>query len=147
MTESASFEAPPKRSVYDMMGGEAAVRALTRRFYELMDTLPEAWEIRQLHPESLAGSEEKLFMYLSGYLGGPNLFIEKFGHPRLRARHLPFPIGTRERDQWLMCMRQALEDTGVTLPVRQALMKALSDLADFMRNKAEPGESREQAND
>ena len=145
MTETT----PPtsKPSVYDALGGEAAIRALVRRFYELMDSLPEAWETRQLHPESLAGSEEKLFMYLSGYLGGPNLYIEKFGHPRLRARHLPFAIGIRERDQWLHCMGQALADTQVAPPLRAALMKAFGDLADFMRNQAESNPLPEQTHD
>ena len=144
MSENPSPQTEVKRSVYDMIGGETGVQALVHRFYELMDTLPEAWEIRKLHPESLAGAEEMLFMYLSGYLGGPNLYIEKFGHPRLRARHLPFPIGVRERDQWLNCMRQALHDTQVIAPVQEALMKALSDLADFMRNQPEPGTTQEQ---
>ena len=146
MIEPSSPDSPPKRNVYDMIGGESAVRALVQRFYQLMDSQPEAWEIRQLHPESLAGSEEKLFMYLSGYLGGPNLYIEKFGHPRLRARHLPFPIGMRERDQWLNCMEQALIDTQVAAPVKDALMKALTDLADFMRNKSEADAPQEQNN-
>ena len=145
MTEPTS--STPKPSVYDALGGEAAVRALVRRFYELMDSLPEAWETRQLHPQSLAGSEEKLFMYLSGYLGGPNLYIEKFGHPRLRARHLPFAIGIRERDQWLHCMDQALADTQIAPPLRSALMKAFGDLADFMRHQAEGAPPTEKTDD
>ncbi|HEY1181132.1 MAG TPA: group II truncated hemoglobin, partial [Rhodocyclaceae bacterium] len=89
---------------YEAIGGEAGVRRLVQRFYALMDELPEAYAIRKLHPEDLSGSEEKLFMYLSGYLGGPQLFVEKFGHPMLRARHLPFAIGKNEAEQWMMCM-------------------------------------------
>ncbi|HEY6898224.1 MAG TPA: group II truncated hemoglobin, partial [Rhodocyclaceae bacterium] len=108
------------------------------RFYELMDTLPEAYEIRKLHPEDLSGSADKLFWYLSGYLGGPNLYIERFGHPRLRARHMPFAIGAQERDQWLMCMQTTLDERLEDASLRAAIMKALSDLADFMRNKNEP---------
>ena len=131
---------PTTPTPYEALGGEAGLRQLVQRFYTLMDTLPEAWEIRRLHPEDLAGSEEKLFMYLSGYLGGPNLFIEKFGHPRLRARHLPFGIGAVERDQWLLCMRQALEEQAVAPVLRDALFKALSDLADHMRNRPESGD-------
>lgn len=127
----------PPVTPYDILGGEAGLRRLVHRFYQLMDTLPEAWEIRRLHPENLAGSEEKLFMYLSGYLGGPSLFIEKFGHPRLRARHLPFGIGVAERDQWLMCMQLALEEQEVDAGMRDALFKALSGLADHMRNRPE----------
>jgi hemoglobin len=124
-------------SVYERIGGEATLRALVKRFYELMDTLPETYGIRKMHPEDLSGSGEKLFMYLSGYLGGPNLFIEKFGHPRLRARHMPFSIGADERDQWLMCMNMAMAETVPDELLRKAIMKAITDLADFMRNKEE----------
>lgn len=126
-----------KSTPYQAIGGEAGVRRLVNRFYELMDSLPETYEIRQIHPENLDGSAEKLFMYLSGYLGGPSLFIEKFGHPRLRARHLPFSIGTQERDQWMRCMQQAAEEQITEPALRQALLKALGDLADHMRNRDE----------
>lgn len=122
---------------YEALGGEIGLRRLVHRFYQLMDTLPEAWEIRRLHPENLSGSEDKLFMYLSGYLGGPKLFIEKFGHPRLRARHLPFGIGVTERDQWMMCMSQALDEQEAAPALRDALLKALAGLADHMRNRPE----------
>lgn len=123
---------------YDRLGGEAAVRALVKRFYELMDTLPEAYGIRKLHPADLASSEEKLFMFLSGWLGGPQLYVEKFGHPRLRGRHMPFPIGEDERDQWMLCMREAMSECVADAELRARLDKALTDLADFMRNRQEP---------
>ena len=83
---------------YETLGGASALRALVKRFYQIMDTLPETYGVRKLHPHDLSTSEEKLFMYLSGWLGGPQLFVEKFGQPRLRARHLPFSIGIAERD-------------------------------------------------
>jgi hemoglobin len=126
----------PQLTPYQRLGGEPTVRRLVRRFYELMDHLPEAYGIRKLHPASLAGSEDKLFMYLSGWLGGPQLYVEKFGHPRLRSRHLPFAIGAAERDQWMLCMRQAMSEVTTDEPLRAALDKALTDLADFMRNQA-----------
>ena len=122
---------------YQRIGGEATVRALVHRFYQLMDELPEAWEIRKLHPDDLSSSEEKLALYLTGWMGGPQLYVEKFGHPRLRARHLPFPVDTLARDQWLMCMRLALEEHVGDPQLRDKLYKALADLADFMRNKPE----------
>lgn len=128
---------PPQATPYEMIGGEAAVRALVCRFYELMDTLPEAWDIRRLHPTDLAGSEDKLFMFLSGWLGGPQLYVERHGHPRLRARHLPFPIDRRARDQWLLCMRQAMDEQIADPALRAGLERALSDLADHMRNRAD----------
>lgn len=121
---------------YSQIGGEAAVRALVKRFYELMDTLPEAYGIRKMHPESLASSEEKLFMYLSGWLGGPNLYVERHGQPFLRARHLPFAIGDSERDQWMLCMRQAMDETLPPGEVRDRIEGALDGLATHMRNRS-----------
>ena len=120
---------------YELIGGEPAVRALVKRFYELMDTLPEAYGIRKLHPADLAGSEDKLFMFLSGWLGGPQLYVEKFGHPRLRGRHLPFAVGSDEAAQWMLCMRQAMAECIADEALRARLDKALADLALHMRNQ------------
>lgn len=120
---------------YEALGGEAAVRRLVDRFYDLMDTLPEAQGIRALHPAELASSREKLFLFLTGWLGGPPLYVERFGHPRLRARHLPFPIGESERDQWLFCMQQSVNELDVEQHWRDFLMEKFGGLADFMRNK------------
>jgi hemoglobin len=120
---------------YEALGGEAGVRRLVQRFYELMDTLPEAYGIRKLHPQDLSGSEEKLFMYLSGYLGGPQLFVEKFGHPMLRARHMPFAISKGEAEQWMMCMRMAMDECISHEGLRVNMEKALNDLAHHMRNQ------------
>lgn len=122
---------------YEMLGGAPVLHALVKRFYELMDTLPETYGLRKLHPRDLSTSEDKLFMYLSGWLGGPQLFVEKFGHPRLRARHLPFAIGSAERDQWLLCMRSAMSEMIEDEALRASLYKALADLADHMRNQTE----------
>ena len=120
---------------YEMLGGEAVVFALVDCFYDLMDEAPEYYGIRKLHPASLDGSRQKLKMYLSGWLGGPNLYIEQFGHPRLRARHLPFAIGVDERDQWLACMFSAMEETGVAEPLKAKLQESFFRTADWMRNK------------
>lgn len=122
-------------TAYDLMGGEPTVRAIVNRFYELMDTLPETYGIRKMHAADLAGSKEKLFMFLTGWLGGPQLYVEKFGHPHLRARHLPFAIGGSERDQWMLCMRTALQENIADAALRESLTKSLADLADFMRNQ------------
>lgn len=125
------------RSHYERIGGEEKVRRLVRRFYQLMDELPESYGIRKLHPADLKTSEEKLFMFLSGWMGGPQLFVEKFGHPRLRQRHINFPIGTAERDQWMLCMTLALEEVVEDEALRHELLTALYKVADFMRNQAE----------
>ena len=127
---------------YSMIGGEATLRRLVKRFYELMDTLPEVYGIRKLHQSSLAGAEEKLFMYLTGWLGGPQLYVEKYGHPMLRARHLPFPIGSDEAEQWMLCMRQAMAEIVEDEGLRVSLDKALGNLALHMRNRSDmPGGS------
>lgn len=121
---------------YERIGGEAKVRELVDRFYALMDELPEAWEIRKLHPPDLSTSRQKLFEFLSGWMGGPQLYLAKHGHPMLRRRHLPFPIGTRERDQWLQCMRQALDEVVPDDKLRNELYAAFVKVADHMRNQA-----------
>ena len=120
---------------YDLMGGESGVRALVERFYDLMDFEAAYRELRLVHGSTLEGAREKLFLFLSGWLGGPPLYMDRFGHPMLRARHLPFAIGTLERDQWLACMSQAMEETHVPEQLRQGLKDAFFKTADWMRNK------------
>ncbi|NIR29407.1 MAG: group II truncated hemoglobin [Gammaproteobacteria bacterium] len=122
---------------YELIGGEAGVRELVDRFYDLMDRRPEAAPIRALHPQDLTGSREKLFLFLSGWLGGPPLYEERHGHPRLRMRHLPFSIGKAERDQWLACMEAAMDQMAVPGEVRPALSRAFAQMADHMRNRPE----------
>lgn len=122
-------------TTYEKIGGEATVGKLADRFYELMDTVPQFAELRAMHPESLQGSREKLFMFLSGWFGGPDLFVQEYGHPRLRARHMPFSIGVKERDQWVACMVLAMEDVGIDEDVRKVLLNNFFNTADFMRNR------------
>lgn len=117
---------------YQRIGGEAAVRRLVDRFYDLME---EHENIRKLHPENLAESREKLFLFLSGWLGGPQLYVEKHGHPMLRRRHLPFPIGETERDAWMACMKQALLEVGIEGILFEQLVMSFYKTADFMRNR------------
>lgn len=123
-------------SVFEQIGGEAGVRALVDAFYDGMDREPAYAGIRALHPPDLAGSRDKLFWFLCGWTGGPDHFVQRFGHPRLRARHLPFPIGVSERDQWLACMQQAMTGRGIDGPLRQRLGGAFQQTADWMRNQA-----------
>jgi hemoglobin len=123
------------RSHYERIGGEPKVRALVQRFYQLMDATPEVQDLRKMHAASLKGSEEKLFMFLTGWMNGPQLFVEKFGHPKLRQRHMPFAIGDKERDQWMQCMTQALNDVVEDEALRKELLAAIGKVADFMRNK------------
>lgn len=120
---------------YEMIGGEAAIARLTDSFYALMASVPQFAGIRAMHPEDLGESRDKLYMFLSGWLGGPDLFVEKFGHPRLRGRHMPFAIGTSERDQWVACMSLAMEQVGIEAAMRERLLQSFFNTADFMRNK------------
>lgn len=120
---------------YDLIGGEVKVRELIARFYDLMDEDPDYYGIRKLHPQSLDGSRQKLFMFLMGWLGGPPLYEQTYGHPRLRARHMHVGIGMAERDQWMACMTRAMDDMGVETRLRNRLVASFMKTADFMRNR------------
>jgi hemoglobin len=124
-------------SLYDLIGGETGLRTLVNRFYDVMDSSPEARGIRAFHAKSLSQSREKLFMFLSGWSGGPALYVEKYGHPRLRQRHMPFSIGEVERDQWLWCMNKALDESEMLPAVKEHLKSRFAEVADFMRNKTQ----------
>ena len=122
-------------SPFEQLGGQSAVRALVDRFYDLMSSLPEARPILGMHPADLSSSRDKLFAFMCGWLGGPPLYVTQYGHPRLRARHLPFSIGDAERDQWMLCMGQALEELVDDEGLRAHLHRALERLAGHMRNR------------
>lgn len=122
-------------TLYEAIGGDATVRALTRRFYALMDSLPEAARCRAVHPPDLSGSEEKLYEYLTGWLGGPPIYVEKRGHPMLRRRHFIAQIGPAERDEWLLCFTRALEETVAHPRLRAIILEPITRLAHHMQNK------------
>ncbi len=124
-----------EKTHYELIGGAQKIRALVTRFYELMDGLPEAYGIRKMHAEDLQSANDKLFKFLSGWMGGPQLFVEEYGHPMLRRRHLPFSIGDAERDQWMLCMNQALNDVVEDAALRHELSEAFTKVADHMRNR------------
>lgn len=128
-------EGPTVITLYDRIGGEAGVRRLARRFYELMDTLPEAAACRAIHPPSLAGSEAKFFDYLTGWLGGPPLYTSKHGPPMLRRRHFVAPIGVAERDGWWLCFERALNETVADVALRDTIREPVRKLADHMMNQ------------
>lgn len=126
---------PDAVSTFDAIGGDGVVRGLVDRFYDLMELEPAYAGIRRLHPATLDGSRDKLFWFLCGWLGGPDHYVQRFGHPRLRARHLPFEIGIAERDQWMACMRQAMQDCGLDPAWQHKLAAAFLNTADWMRNR------------
>lgn len=123
-----------QQTPYQLIGGESTLARLCNRFYELMDSVPQFATIRALHPVELQSSQDKLYMFLSGWLGGPDLYVENIGHPMLRRRHLPFAIGESERDQWVACMVLAMESVGIEEPLREQLMLSFFNTADFLRN-------------
>jgi hemoglobin len=127
-------EKPPFDTPYAWIGGDERVKALVERFYDLMDLEPGYAALRAVHGSDLANARNRLYWFLSGWLGGPQLYTEQFGHPRLRARHMPFPIAIRERDQWLACMDQAMGETGVPEDLRKRLKDSFFQTADWMRN-------------
>jgi hemoglobin len=122
-------------SHFELMGGEDGVRRLVDRFYDLMDMAPEAAGIRALHPENLDSSREKLRLFLIGWTGGPPVYVERHGHPMLRARHLPFSIGEPERDAWVWCMDQALDEADMPDDLREFLRERFRAVANHMRNR------------
>lgn len=126
---------PAEPTHYDHLGSEEGVRRLVNRFYDLMDSSAEAVHVRALHAATLKVSREKLFLFLSGWLGGPPLYTDRYGPPMLRARHLPFKIGELERDEWLWCMERALAEQSMPDELRAFLWQRLRVLADHMRNQ------------
>ena len=122
------------KTPYELMGGEATVLNLVDRFYFYMDTLPEVEDIRKMHTQSLSSIKDKLFKFLSGWLGGPDLFIQEFGHPMLRRRHFPFAIGLSERDQWMLCMNKAMAEITMDSILREKLLESFDQLAAHMIN-------------
>ena len=120
---------------YQRLGGENILRQLVLKFYDNMNEMPEVRSIRKMHGADLGGAADKLFKFMSGWLGGPDLFIQEYGHPRLRARHFPFAIGVDERNQWMMCMNKALDEIPMDGDLRELLRQALAQTATHMINQ------------
>lgn len=135
MTDPATTTQPAASTPFTRLGGESGVRALVDRFYDLMDLEPGFAELRALHPVDLGASRDKLHWFLCGWLGGPAHYESRFGHPRLRARHLPYSIGMAERDQWMSCMMQAMAELEVEPALAERLTESLFGTADWMRNR------------
>lgn len=124
-----------QKSPYAQIGGSQKIDELVDRFYDLMDLEASFAELRAMHSSDLSSSREKLKLFLTGWLGGPDVYSPKHGHPRLRARHLPFAIGLNERNQWLACMYQAMEDCAISGELGAKLEESFFNTADWMRNQ------------
>ena len=119
------------------LGGADRVKALVERFYDLMHEREPA--LARLHPCSPDGvvareSRDRFALFLIGWLGGPEDYVEQFGHPRLRMRHARVAVTIAMRDAWLRCMATAMDDHQITGPVRTFLDGRFAEVADFMRN-------------
>lgn len=128
-----------KRTFFELLGGEETgvenIRLLVETFYDIMDSDPKAHDIRVMHQADLTSAREKLFMFLTGWTGGPQLYIERYGHPMLRKRHLPFPIDESARDQWMYCIIKAMHQLEYDEELMKKLATQLYGVADFMRNQ------------
>ena len=127
-------EKPESVTPFEWIGGEDKVKALVDRFYDLMDLEAQYAVLRAAHGSELGRARQNLFWFLCGWLGGPQHYTDRFGHPRLRMRHMPFSIGIQERDQWLACMDQAMAETEVPADLRTRLNASFFQTADWMRN-------------
>lgn len=119
---------------FEMIGGEEAIARLVERFYFYMDTLPEAAGIRAMHAPDLGLTKEVLVKFLTEWLGGPKAYSSERGHPRLRQKHITFPIGEAERDAWMLCMKHAMDDVTDNAKLKQEMEQAFFKTADFIRN-------------
>ncbi|CAM5185749.1 globin [Alishewanella longhuensis] len=133
-TTNSKAHPTPEQTPYQLMGGETAVRALANRFYDIMETAPEAKALYAIHPLPLDAIRQKFFEFLSGWLGGPALFEEKYGHPRLRARHMPFTVNEQLRDEWMFCMNKALDEVVEHKVLREGIRQSIGQLASHMIN-------------
>ena len=127
-----------ERTLFEALGGDDGIARLVDRFYDRVLERPDAAVLRAMHPADLAETREKLKLFLTGWSGGPPRYVERFGHPRLRARHLPFAIDGAARDAWIACMRDALEAEVADPQLREQLHQSFLRVADHMRNTPDP---------
>ena len=124
-------------TLYSRLGGDIGVRQLTERFYDLMDLEPTYQALRAVHGSTLVQAQERLYQFLSGWLGGPDLYTEQHGHPRLRQRHFPFVVNMQMRNEWVVCFAQALSELDVAEQDAEPLLLQIFVMADWMRNQEE----------
>lgn len=119
--------------------GEQGIRELADAFYDIMDTLPEAAGVRAMHARDLTPMKEKLAQYLTGWMGGPPVYADKYGSVCMTTPHEHYHIGPEERDQWLLCMDKALSQIEASEDAVQMLKMPLFRIADAVRNRDGPG--------
>ena len=130
-SEAPTIEVTP----YDLIGGEATVRRLADRFYEIMDADPGARRIRAMHGEDLAPIRQLLFEFLSGWLGGPPLYFNRPEHRCIMSAHRPYTIGDAERGEWMMCMRSAMDECELPTEMRALLDRGFLRMANALGSR------------
>ena len=135
MDEDDAQAQAQRAAAFEALGGEPLVQSLVERFYDLMELDPAYAALRAVHGPDLTQARQKLTWFLCGWLGGPQHYTERFGHPRLRMRHMPYSIGILERDQWLACMDQAMGEVDMAEALRLRLRDSFFQTADWMRNR------------
>jgi len=130
-SEAPTIDATP----YDQIGGEATVRRLVDRFYAIMDSDPGASRIRAMHERDLAPIRQLLFEFLSGWLGGPPLYASRPEHRCIMSAHRLYEIGDAERDEWITCMRTAMDDSELPAEMRALLAQAFLRMANAFRSR------------
>ncbi|MCL6444871.1 MAG: globin [Alicyclobacillus sp.] len=136
-------------TIYEAIGGAERIRALVTAFYLRVAKDPV---LKPLFPEDLTETREKQYAFLTQFFGGPPLYLERYGHPMMRARHLRFRITPRHKEAWLACMASAMDEVGLEGPVRDFMFERLTLTAGHMVNTLENGEQEdlieaEQGND
>ena len=132
---SVENQVSEQTTAYEALGGDDRLLAVVTRFYDLMESEPEYAELMATHGTDTTRARQRLYEFLSGRLGGPNLYWERHGHPKLRMRHAPFAIGPAERDQWVACMDRAMDDEQVPAALRTALTEFFTTVAQHMQNR------------
>ncbi|MBV1919561.1 MAG: group II truncated hemoglobin [Pseudomonadales bacterium] len=120
---------------YYLLGGEQAIRNLCDTFYSVMDSSPETQTIRAMHGKDLSKISQRLFEYLSSWLGGPDLYVEKYGSMCISQAHAPYVIGEAERDQWLLCMDETLIKINAPDDVKSMLKQPFYQVANMLTAK------------
>ncbi|MGH1541296.1 MAG: group II truncated hemoglobin [Arenicella sp.] len=130
-------KATNRQTLYYKMGGESSLKALVETFYDIVETDPDGEPVHVLHLQGFGVNHlrQAQFEFLSGFFGGPQLYIEKTGHSNLRLMHEHVEIGAVERDSWLLCMEKAIDKVGFEAEIKDQLMQGFTRSAEVLKNR------------
>ncbi len=124
------------QNLYSRLGGAPTLRKFVDNLYDFMDYFTPVENVRKMYPEDLSDARNRLFMFLSGMLGGPPLYENGCGYAKLRQKHMHLKIGDKEREQWLFCAQNAANQLDIDSRVRDALMVKITEMANHLHNQA-----------